>query len=55
MNSVKAAQPEIIRSHQKDEFFQVNLRNEVSRIVIDWFGKFVAKLLLQFLKVFEVL
>ncbi|XP_065061069.1 peroxisome biogenesis factor 10-like [Rhopilema esculentum] len=38
MNSVKAAQPEIIRSHQKDEFFQVNLRNEVSRIVIDWFG-----------------
>ena len=33
-----AGQPEIIRSHQKDEYFQSVLKNKLAGVVISLFG-----------------
>ena len=35
-----ACQPEIIRAHQKDEYFQTILKNKIAAVVLSLFGKF---------------
>ena len=42
---IAAGQPEIIRAHQKDEYFQTVLKNKLAGVIVSLFGKFFGNLL----------